>query len=95
MIVKKHVNEGKLILAICDSNILGKKFSENNIQLDLTSSFYKGEEINDEKLKELCKMAFSINAVGKKSVSFLKKQRLVSKTTKVNGIPHAQVFTIS
>ncbi len=95
MIVKKHLNEGKLILAICDSDILGKKFSENNIQLDLTSNFYKGEELNDNELKKLCKIAFSINAVGKKSISFLKKQGLAADILNVEGIPHTQIFTLS
>ncbi len=96
MIVKIHNNEGKLVLAICDKDILGKKFSENNKQLDLTSDFYKGEEMDEEELKELIKKAFMINAVGKKSVSFLEKEEMVSKdnTIEIDKIPHAQVFFI-
>jgi len=66
MIVKEHINEGKLILALCDKNLLGKKIEDQNIQLDLSSSFYKGEEADIEELKKLIKKAYIINAVGKK-----------------------------
>ena len=45
MIVKIHNNEGRLILAICDKDILGKKFVEEKKQLDLSSGFYKGEQM--------------------------------------------------
>lgn len=92
MIVKKHVNEGRLVLAICDSDIIGKKFSEDNKQLDLTSSFYKGEEMEKEELKKLIKKAHIINAVGKESVSFLIKEKLVDKKNiiEIENVPHAQ-----
>ena len=97
MIVKIHKNEGRLILAICDKNLLGKRFSEGNKQLDLTSDFYKGEEINKEELQELTRKAYIINAVGEKAVSFLIKGGLVSKdkVIKIGKVPHAQVFFIS
>lgn len=94
MIVKIHKNEGRLVLAICDKDILGKKFVEGNKQLGLTSDFYKGEEIDEDELKELIKKAYMINAVGKKSVSFLEKEEMVSKDNiiEIDKIPHAQVF---
>jgi hypothetical protein len=43
MILKEHKShDGKCVIALCDDDILGKKFEENGLQLDLTSSFYKG-----------------------------------------------------
>ena len=49
MIVKKRTTrDGQLLLAICDSNLKGKKFSENGIQLDLSSEFYNGEEMDED-----------------------------------------------
>jgi len=96
MIAKIHKNEGRLILSICDKDIIGKKFIEGKKQLDLSSGFYKGEEYNDEDLKELIKKAYMINAVGKKSVSFLEKEGLVDKSEviKIKEIPHTQIFFI-
>ena len=58
MIVKIHkTQEGRIILAVCDKEIIGKKYEENGIQLDLKSEFYKGKEIEEEKVKELFKKA--------------------------------------
>ena len=41
------------IVAVCDSSILGKKFEQGNLQLDLKESFYKGEEVQEENLRSL------------------------------------------
>ena len=40
MIVKVHrTPDGRRLIAVCDNNLLGKKFEENDLQLDLTSNF--------------------------------------------------------
>ena len=97
MIVKIHTNAGRLIIAICDKDILGKTFSEGDKQLDLSSNFYKGEEVGEEKLKEMIKKASVINAVGKKSIDFLEKEGLINEDNIfiVENIPHAQYVLIS
>ncbi len=97
MIVKKHINEGRLILAICDDELVGKKFSQKDIQIDLTGSFYKGKELSIEEIKDLTKKAFVINAVGKKSVNFLIKEGFISEKDVINieNIPHSQYYVIS
>ena len=49
MIVKKHVTQDRrLLLAICDSSLKGKKFVVGEKQLDLTSGFYAGEEMGED-----------------------------------------------
>lgn len=94
MIAKKHTNEGRLILAICDSELIGKKFTEGKKQLDLTSNFYKGKEIKENEAKELMKQAYMINLVGKKSVDLALKNKYVKKENIIfiAKIPHAQVL---
>jgi len=39
------------IVAVCDSDILGKKFKEGKLVLKLDESFYKGEEVGDNDVK--------------------------------------------
>ena len=92
MIVKKHVNEGRLILAVCDSELIGKKFTEGNRQLDLASNFYKGEETKGKDVQELMKQAYMINLVGKKSVDLALKNKYIEKENIIiiAKIPHAQ-----
>jgi len=94
MIVKKHLNDGRLVLAVCDSGLLGKKFAEGNRQLDLTSSFYKGEEVDEKEIERLMKEAYMINLVGEKSVKLGIKSKLIDKdcVIVIAKIPHAQIL---
>ncbi len=97
MIAKIHKNlQGQIVLAICDSELLGKKFTQNDFQLDLTGDFYKGEEKSEEEIKELLKDIYIINAVGKKCIDFLLKNNLIEKEKiiTIKGIPHAQCVIV-
>jgi hypothetical protein len=93
MIVKKHVVEGKLLLALCDDSLLGKKFEDDTKQLDISSSFYNGVTMKIEQLLLLLEEAYIINAVGSETIDFLKQQGFkVENVIAVQGIPHAQII---
>lgn len=95
MIVKIHrPPEGRKIIAICDDELIGKKFEEGKLQLDLSSSFYKGKEISEEETKNLIKGQCILNVVGKKSMESLTKLNLTenSHIIKIKGIPHTQII---
>ena len=94
MIAKKHHHGKRLVLAVCDKDLLGKKFESDTMLLDLSSAFYKGEAIETAELKELCKKAYIINAVGEKSTKMLVEIKLASpkEIKKVNDIPHIQLL---
>ena len=96
MIVKKHESREGILLAVCDSDILGKKFETEKLQLDLTSSFYQGEEKTEEELRELMKTAYIINAVGEKTISFLKAEGLVDEENvlRIENVPHVQIVLV-
>jgi len=95
MIIKKHVADGRrLILAICDDELLGKRFEEKNKQLDISPSFYEGEKIDEIELARLIKMAYIVNAVGKDSVGCCIKAELCREedVPKIRGIPYFQAI---
>ncbi len=97
MIAKRHKSiEGKIIIAICDDDLLGKKFEKGKLQLDLTSSFYNGEKTTEAELEEIIKNANALNVVGKESVAFCEKRGLVDKdrVIKIAGIPHIQIVIV-
>ncbi|MFW5990631.1 MAG: DUF424 domain-containing protein [Candidatus Nanoarchaeia archaeon] len=96
MIVKKHVTGGRLILAVCDSSVAGKKYNEGDAQLDLSSDFYNGEEMPPEEVTRLMKSSFIINLVGEKSLQTAKELVHISKRSVIfiEGIPHAQVLFV-
>ena len=93
MIVKKHFTQGKLILAVCDSDIINKKFEDEKAVLDLASSFYKGEETSAEDFIDLMKKAYIINADGKETIALMIKEKVISESgkKKIKDVPYAQV----
>jgi hypothetical protein len=98
MIIKVHKSpDGKKIIAICDADILGKKFEEGNRQLNLASSFYDGENMTEEEIiKNIDGRNFHINAVGKKSIEFCIRHGFIDKDNvmTIAGIPYAQAVII-
>lgn len=96
MILKKHNSPQGIVLALCDKNILGKKFETEDFQLDLSSNFYQGEEKTEEEIKTEIKKAYIINICGEKSINFAKKENLVSNSQIkiIQQIPYAQIIII-
>ena len=95
MIVKIHkTSDNRKIIAVCDKDLIGKKFEEHGLQLDLTSDFYKGEEKKEQEILELFKTAYIVNLVGKKSVELGRKTGVVDKKNiiKIKGVPHVQAL---
>jgi hypothetical protein len=96
MLVKIHEAYRKVV-AVCDSEILGKKFVQGNMQLDLNPDFYGGKKFNEEQiasmLQELREDDATFNIVGKKSVNAALKAGIIDKEgiSKIQGIP----FTLS
>lgn len=96
-IVKIHkLSDDRIMLAICDSNLLGEKFENGKHQLDLSSDFYRGEEMDDEKILSHIKRAYIINLVGKESIDFGIRYKLIEKNIVVviKGVPHAQAMLV-
>lgn len=98
MIVKIHKGpDGNKVIAMCDSDILGKKLEQGNLQLDLTSSFYQGEEMSEDKLlEEIKKCPCHLNVAGVKSIEFLSEHGLVDKkkVLRIDGVPHEQIIIV-
>ena len=97
LVIKKHINKGKLLLAIADKDLLGKIYTEGKKQLDLKSNFYKGEKKTNQEIISLIKGSYIVNAVGEKTISFLEKTGFIStkETLKINNIPYVQVVIIN
>lgn len=86
------------VVAVCDSNLLGKVFEEEILQLDLKESFYKGEEVDEARAVEILHdMAIedaTFNIAGPESISAALKAGVVSDEGigEIAGIPFALVL---
>ena len=95
MITKKHkTHEGKIIISVCDSDLIDKVFDDGKLQIDLNSDFYKGENLDENKIFELLKNCYLAVFIGKKSVGFGIKKQIIdeSKVIKIKEVPFAQVM---
>lgn len=93
MIVKIHKSyDGKKIVAVCDSGLVGKKFEDGKTQLDMSGSFYKGEERSKEDILKELRQPCCLNVVGKDSVRFFVDKQIIdsNRIIRIKGIPHAQ-----
>jgi len=91
MYCKKHVFGTKIIIALCDKELIGKVLQEDKVTIDLEKfkHFYVGDD-----LKLFDGRFDSINAVGKKSIKYLvdKGYLDVKNIKKINKIPHVQIY---
>ena len=95
MIVNVHkTQDGKKIVAICDEGLVGKKFKEKNVQLDLSSEFYNGEKKSEEDILKLLDDAYIVNMAGKNAVDLGKKAGIVLEENilYVQKIPYTQAI---
>lgn len=86
---KQHIREGGLTLAICDEDLLGKEFEEGKVYLNVSKSFYDGQETDAEELKHLIMGAKSANIVGKESITIAKEALPELEVKEIQGIPYA------
>jgi hypothetical protein len=95
-IIKIHKGPHGEVLVISDKEIMGKKFEEGQLQLDLSSDFYKGEEKGEKEIKELTKCAYILHLTGKKTAALFVKLGLVEKKEIlfVDGVPHVEVCLV-
>lgn len=96
MILKIHKLDNKKLLAICDSELLGKKIETEKLILDLNSNFYKGEKKEEHEILREINNISSINAVGKKTINFLIKNKIIKEKNikKINDVPYINIIFI-
>ncbi len=96
MYIKKYDTEGHIIVAVCDRNILGKKFREGKLVLKLDSSFYKGDEADEIEVKEALSSATIANIAGEKAIACAVECGCIDPDAVIfiEGIPHAQMIRI-
>lgn len=86
------------VVAVCDKELIGKRFEEDNFQLEVKENFFDGEETDEEKAVEIMKQMSikdsTFNIIGKKSVNTAIKAGIISKEEirKIQDIPFALVL---
>ena len=91
--IKVYKRGNDLLIGACDEELLGKKFEEGKLQIEVNKDFYDGERISPEALKKYLEDATIANLVGEETIKCAIKIGLVNPdcVIKIKGIPHAQM----
>lgn len=96
MYMKKYETDGQTIVAVCDKNIIGKKFREGNLVLKVEEFFYKGDDASEEEVKKALSCATIANISGKESIACAVECGCIDPDSVIliEGIPHAQMVQL-
>lgn len=97
MLLKIHKSY-RNVVAICDSDLIGKKFEDGKFQLDVKESFYKGEEKPEEFILQVIRKMSAedatFNIIGKESIQTAIKAGIINEDSvkEVQGVPFTLVL---
>jgi len=96
MYIKIHESVKGRIVAVCDEDLVGKRFEEGDLVLDLSERFYKGETKKEEEILRILKNEGNINLVGKNSINFAINNQIIEKehVKYIKKVPYAQVYNL-
>ena len=86
------------VVAVCDKEILGKRFEEGNFQLDVKESFFKGNSVTEEEAIEIMRQKraedATFNIIGQKAVNAALIAGIISEEEvgEIQNIPFALVL---
>lgn len=91
--VKVHQRGNELLVAACDTDILGRTFKGNGLRLHVSESFYGGERLDEDGLVSRLQFATIANLVGRRTVEVAVKRGFVDPecVLVIDGVPHAQM----
>ena len=83
-----------IMLNICDADLLGKNIVQDELNMNISKSYYGEKLVEKEEAATLLKKSSIINMIGKETVSLSVKLGIGSKTgiKTISNIPFLIVF---
>ena len=97
MLVKIH-SSYRNVVAICDSDLIGKTLQEGKKYLFVNPNFYQGEEKDEKQVLEIIEKGsaedYTFNIVGEESVNLALKSGIIREEgiSKIQGVPLALIL---
>ncbi|WP_054845260.1 DUF424 domain-containing protein [Sulfuracidifex tepidarius] len=98
--MKVHLNiiraQGYVMINVCEEGLLGKRFKENDLVLDINEKFYGGDIVESEYALGLIDEATVMSIVGSTLVDEAIRKGIVHKdgVREISGIKIAQVYNL-
>ncbi len=89
--------KGYVVVAACDSNVLGRTFREGKLKLEVADRFYGRDLCGIEETMQALQAADIGNLVGGKVIDAAVQRGLVDPDAivTIGGVPHVQIIKIS
>jgi hypothetical protein len=97
LIKLKVYRQGKEVLvAACDSDLLGKTFREGELRIHVKPEFYDGVFVTREQFVAHLRLATIGNFVGEETISVALEEGFIEEggIIRIDGVPHAQMVVI-
>ncbi|NGM70089.1 DUF424 family protein [Natronolimnobius sp. AArcel1] len=96
MIVNERETQEGLLVAVCDSDVLGETYEADNLSLTVTEEFYGGDEVDEHAVIESLARADVANIVGTRSVELAIEEGFVDEANvlEVGETLHAQLLRL-
>lgn len=94
--LKVHKADRDILVAACDCSLMGKKFQEGQLQVEICSDFFGLEKATPADLEQVMKNATIGNFIGKCAVECAIKLGYVNRDNVlvIDGVPCAQMVTM-
>ncbi|MFB3889641.1 MAG: DUF424 domain-containing protein [Candidatus Bathyarchaeia archaeon] len=85
-----------VVLAICDSEVLGKTLKEGKIVFHVKDEFYNGGRVTLEEAVSMIENSTIVNMVGHRCVEKAIQKGYVhpEAVLRIEGVPHAQIVKL-
>jgi len=86
----------EVMLAACDADLLGKRFEEGEIHIEVRKEFYFETYVSEKTFRNALRMATIINLVGENVIRIAIEEGIVDENNilRIQNIPHAQAVTM-
>ncbi|MEM2096676.1 MAG: DUF424 family protein [Methanothrix sp.] len=93
MCLRTYTIGGEVLVAVCDSELLGQRFTENDLQLEVSVSFFGQELASAAMLERALEEATMANFVGERAVAWAIAFEYVDRENvlHIDGVPCAQM----
>ncbi|MGD9962649.1 MAG: DUF424 domain-containing protein [Thermoplasmata archaeon] len=92
--IKVYTQGRERLVAACDTDIVGKTFRSDGLVLQLSESFYHGDEVDEDALVNWLRLATVANLSGERTVAVAVENGFVDEggVVRIGGVPHAQMM---
>jgi len=94
--LKVYRVKGEIVVAVCDSELVGKTFKEGDLKIEVKESFYGEREVDEEEVKKALRIATIANITGKRAVKLAIEMGLIDEDNvlKIGECWHAQMVIL-